>query len=82
MTQTEREPHDMVVMWTVYFNPDDHPDKYVVRGWDVTEYGSRPHDVPIAVTDTLQQARQAVPRGCVRLDVAHGDEAEIVESWL
>jgi len=67
-------------MWTIYFNPSDHPGRWVVRGWSVGQ--ATVPDVGCAVVATLDDARAIVPPGlaCIPRDL--GDDPSIVESWL
>lgn len=69
-------------MCTVYFNPSDYPGKFVVRFWVVTAAGVEKSAEPMAVVDTLEEARAAIPRGAVRLDRSEHDEPVIVEVWI
>ena len=41
----------------VYNNPEDYPNKYVARVWDV----NRPTAL-VAVADTLEEIREAIPQ--------------------
>lgn len=72
---------DTLRMWTIYQNPHDHPDRFVVRGWTV-EHEAVPDEEPTAVVDSLAAARRHVPIGLFRLDRSPGDDPTIVETWL
>ena len=74
-------------LWTVYKNPSDYPDKFVLRGVKVfSDQNGHPdikmNDNPEAVTDTLEEARKAVPAGLHRFDRSPNDDHVIVEIWL
>lgn len=64
-------------MFVVYDHPLDHPEHVVMRMW-LTD---RP-TLAAWTYDELDEARQAVPRGLVRLPRAPEDDAKIVEVWL
>jgi hypothetical protein len=68
----------------IYRNPLDYPGKYVVRRqWAGAGGSIEVEDEPIAVVDTLDEARAAVPAeqdACIARD-PH-DEPHIVESWI
>lgn len=69
-------------IYVIYDNPRDYPGKFVVRRqW--------PHDGQViadkealAVVDTLDQARAALPDGLIRFDRHPNDDSVIVEAWL
>lgn len=68
-------------LFTIYASPLDYPGKYVVREW----YSLRcliPAAEPLAVADTLAEARAAVPAGLYCMPRVKGDELQIVETWL
>lgn len=69
-------------MFTIYRNPSDFPGKVVVR-----EQALRgPHLLmspdPMAITDSIEAARQVIPRGMVRIPRHPMDDPVIVETWL
>jgi hypothetical protein len=67
-------------MFAVYNSPAEFPGKYVVRLWR-----SRPEPAPtylVETFNTLEQAREFIPRGLVCLSRAAIDEPEIVEVWM
>lgn len=69
-------------MWTVYRNPADYPGQYVVRRSMVTA-GLVAHDrVPAIVTDSLEQARNVIPKGLCQMGRADQDEPQILEVWF
>lgn len=47
------------MLYVIYQCPKDYPDKYVVRLWKL----DIPVDPPIAVVDTIEDARANVPEG-------------------
>ena len=72
--------------YTIYRNPRDYPGRCVVRGWTIVR-GEHQHELivdaePLAIVDTVEEARAAVPPGLVRLDRLPGDDPVIVEVWL
>lgn len=69
-------------MWTVYQSPSDYPGRFVVRRCEVAR-GVITHDAtPLAVVDTLEAARAAVPRGLACMHRHPEDQPQIVEVWL
>jgi hypothetical protein len=68
-------------MWIVYFNPEDYPQKWVVRRWAIGPGKVTPDAEPF-VGNSLAEARGAIPLGLVRLDRAEVDEPQIKEIWL
>ena len=81
MTKTEEMAQ--VRGYTIFSNPRDFPDKYVVRGWAVIQGGRILQDAaPLAVRNTLQEARAALPPNMCRLSRAHDEDPVIVEVWM
>jgi hypothetical protein len=68
-------------IYTVYRNPSDYPDKFVVRRWESLPV-PKPDATPLAVCDSLEQARAAVPEGLTLLDRAQADDPVIVGVWF
>jgi len=79
---------DDVVMrqYVIYRFPSDYPGKYVVRGWSIVRGRESTAPVadekPLAVVDTLEEARHAVPAGLFNLGRYGADEHQIVEVWV
>ena len=69
-------------IWTVYWNPKDFRDRYVVRRCLVGRGFIRIDPEPTAVTETLDEARRAIPNGLVCLDRDPRDDQVIVEVWV
>lgn len=69
---------DKLTIWTVYQNPRDHPNRWVLRAHDVPG-GARADCV---VRKTYQALIQHIPTGCVRMTRWPGDDPMIVESWI
>lgn len=68
-------------MWVIYNSPRDHPGKFVVRLFNVYPSGPEPQQWHV-VCDGLDDARDHVPAGLVRINRDARDEPQIVESWL
>jgi hypothetical protein len=68
-------------MWTIYWNPKDHPGKFVVRRWDVTAGSMKPSH-SYALAPTLDLARAHLPDGLYCLGRQPEDEEQIVETWI
>lgn len=68
----------------IYRNPLDYPLSFVVRRQWACEGGRVEVEAdPLAVVDTLDQARAAVPPECdQRLDRQPEDDPSIFEVWL
>lgn len=76
-------PKGALVLFVVYERPRDFPRSFVVRRHYVLEGGAMQAEaVPLAVVDTLEQARAALPPGLHQIARADGDEPQIVETWL
>jgi hypothetical protein len=68
--------------YTIYDHPLDCPEKFVVRQF-VVATGPDPVPGPIvAETETLAEAREAIPRGLICFPRQPGDDPVIVETWL
>lgn len=64
-------------MITVYKHPEDYPEQYVARVWDV----NKPTHI-IALADTLEELREAIPEGMYNLGRRPQDDPCIVEVWI
>ncbi len=64
-------------IFTIYHNPKDFPEKYVVRLFD----GKAPTRL-LAVKDTLEEARKTIPPLFKQMDRSPIDDPVIVETWL
>lgn len=67
--------------WTIYERPSDYPDNFVVRAWYIFPGKAVPARMAIVV-DSLEEAREMIPEGCVCLGRAPTDDEAIVEVWL
>lgn len=65
--------------YTVYFSPRDYPEQYVVRLWDAS--GLKATNC-IAIGNTIQEVRAALPPGLTRFQRQADDDPNIVETWL
>lgn len=77
------DPERELEMFTVYKRPRDFPSWFVVRRFIIG--GDNPEPQPmniVAVCDTLDEARRAIPPGKTPLSRSPGDEPQIVETWL
>ena len=67
-------------IWTVYERPLDHPEQFVARRWVAT-----PQPVPtdeVLFAHDLDDLRQKMPSGLVRMPRQPGDDPVIVETWI
>lgn len=65
-------------IYTVYKNPSDYKNKFVVRHF----MNDIPERVPLIVADTLEEARKAIPDGMYRMDRQPDDDPVILEVWI
>ena len=72
---------DILVIWTVFANPRDHPGKWVLRGFRVGRRQIQPM-ADCVVAETLDAARVALPPGVVQLGRHITDDPAIYESWV
>lgn len=70
--------HAKVPIITIYTSPEDYPDKFVARLWDLDK--PTPY---IAVADTMDAARAAVPTEVmIPFQRDPRDDACITETWI
>jgi len=67
--------------YTIYFDPEDFPGKYVVRGWTSYLEHSEP-DKECEVVDSLEKAREKIPAGMVWQARYPSDPRPVVEAWV
>lgn len=67
--------------YTIYKNPLDFPDKYVMRVFENTSIGSVPTS-EIAVSTNLENVRDAIPAGCICIARSPDDDPVILETWI
>jgi hypothetical protein len=73
----------MLTMWTIYSSPADYPDvPFVVRGWAVGPYGALADTGALGFADTLDEARNMIPDGLVRMERSPDDDPVVVETWM
>ena len=71
-----------VEFFVVYDSPSDYPGRFVVRRFVSTAGRVVPDPEPVAVTSTLEIAREVIPIGLVRLSPRPDDDQAISEVWL
>lgn len=69
-------------MWVIFHNPTDYPGKFVLRRNVITPNVVTPDPEPLAVTDTLKEARDALPPNLYRIERMKFDLPSVVEVWL
>lgn len=69
-------------IYTIYESPSEYPGKWVVREWKASVGGLAAVRKPLAVADTLGEARRALPLGLVQLGRSIDDDPCIREVWL
>lgn len=77
---------DVLYQWTVYEDPSDYPGMYVVRRFTIVRNGDGPPVIesdpePMIVTDSLDEAREVIPRGAYCLGRHPDDDPAIFEVW-
>ena len=70
------------VVWVVYNNPSDYPQKFVVRRQYAGAKGVRADALPVAVAESLQEARRVLPPGLVCITRSDDDDKVIEETWI
>lgn len=61
----------------VYCKPTDYPEQYVARVWDLNQ----PTRL-VAIAETLDTIREAIPDGMTRIPHTPGDDPCIEEVWI
>lgn len=67
--------------YVIYNKPEDQPDKVVVREWIIGRNRLTMGKV-IASCDTLEEARESIPRHLSCITRSEGDAPSIVETWI
>lgn len=65
-------------IYVIYKNPSDYPNKFVVRKW----WLNKPQKDVLRVSDTLEDARGAIPEGMALVPRLENDDAVIYETYL
>lgn len=65
-------------LFVIYENPLDYPGKLVVRRW----VGQVPDEVPMAVTENLEVARNVIPDYCIPIGRYPDEDPAIKEVWI
>ena len=71
-----------MIMYVIYVNPRDFPGKVVVRRWGIEMEGPAAEDEPMLVTDSIEQAREALPPGLFNARRSPNDDPVIAEVWI
>lgn len=72
---------NILEMWVVTHNTEDFPGLYVVRIHEVGPGYTRPTEQHQTAA-TLEEIREFVPQGKVKIDRHPTDDPVIVETWL
>lgn len=62
----------------VYEKPLDYPDKYVARLWGAK---GKPTSI-VVIKDSLEEIRNAIPRGMHRLGATSLDDPVLIETYI
>lgn len=65
-------------IYTIYKNPHDFPNKFVVRKFNLDV----PLEPAVFIGDTLEEARNAIPPGLICMPRHAMDKPHIVECWI
>lgn len=68
---------DILPIWVIYENPVDLPDRFVARKWLLDRPTGELHQAR-----TLEDLRNKLPRGLVKLNRDPSDDPKIVECWI
>ncbi len=64
-------------IYVVYEKPSGYPDHFVVRRYQMQQVVGPP-----LVADSIEEARNKIPRGRVNVGRMHGDAQDVREVWL
>lgn len=77
---------DTLTIYSIYENPKDYPEKFVVRKWFIKSTSKQPFPevTPHCIADTLEEARHSLSKEgpLVKLMPNSDDDPCIVENWL
>ncbi|RQP58001.1 hypothetical protein DF159_20880 [Burkholderia ubonensis] len=68
-------------LWTIYERPRDYPHSFIARRWTIEGGAAVPCEVAV-VAPTLEDVRELLPPGLVRMERNDQDEPQIVETWF
>lgn len=68
--------------FAIYHSPADFPGRFVVREIIHNQGLVMTTLIPLAVVDTIEEARDAVPQGLFCMPRARDDDPVIVETWV
>lgn len=74
-------PHLEMSQWVIYAHPRDYPGQYAMRRWD-RRAGTMLATDDMALADSLEEIREALPPGLYRLGRFPDDNVSIVEVWV
>lgn len=69
-------------IWTVCKHPSDYPDKFTARCTTLYREGHLKTEATPILRDTLEEIREALPKGLTRMDRSKTDNPVIVETWF
>jgi hypothetical protein len=82
LAQAAAAERGILVIWTVYDRPKDHPDGFVARMFEVGG-GDAPVATDRTLTGELEELRAVFWKaGLMKLTREEGDEPQIVECWV
>jgi len=69
------------VNFAIYFNTIEHPQKYVVRRWQIETDANGPQAYGLVVCDTLAEARATLVPALMRIVRHPEDDPSLIETW-
>lgn len=72
---------NVLPMWVVMFSPSDIPNKFVARK-HIVGFGEAPATQELYTADTLEELRDLLPPGLVKMVRHPSDDPVILEVWL
>lgn len=73
---------DTLIIFTIYKNPRDYPDSWVLRAHEVLRDGTTRPNHAAFIGPTLESVRAAVPPDKICLGRLPADDPVIYESWI
>ena len=72
-----------MIIYTIYDHPNDHPNSFVCRRYEVIVGFPEPFPREIvAIGLTLKEVQDKLPEGLALIPKDPNDDPKIVESWL
>jgi hypothetical protein len=83
MTTSDTPQQQKVLqMWTVYHSPEGSPGQYVARKWEINATCYFQVNGHHHTASTLEEIREFMPAGLIRIPRQAEDDPVIIETWL